>query len=120
MANDNGDSFAEYRRKRDREEIDKSFDAFEDDLTREEYGAAVNDLQEGLPLSAEGASVGFSNEKRKAAEVHSERSQRARASDESQRATLTTNYEEWESNPANFDFPGVDTPSDADISSLFD
>lgn len=120
MADDNGLSMREYRRDKIQKEIDDSFDAFEDDLERDEYAAAVDDFQRGLPMDAAGATTGFSNEKRKASEVHAERSAKARASDESQLATLTTNFREWKSDPSDFDFPGVDTPSDTDVTSLFD
>lgn len=120
MPRDTGYSFPEYRRDRDRKEIDKSFEAFEDDLTREEFGAATRAFQAEIPgpMNAAAASTEFSNQKRKAAKAHSERSKRARASDNSQLATLTTDFRTWESDPADYDFPGVDTPTDTGLSGL--
>jgi len=39
------------------------------------------------------------------------RSEEAVRMDEQKRAPVTTNYEKWKDNPARWDFPGVDTPT---------
>lgn len=46
----------------------------------------------------------------RATEFHRERSARARTVDEQRRATVTTNFEQWASDPRRWDFPGVDDP----------
>jgi hypothetical protein len=43
------------------------------------------------------------------AQIHSERSQTARVADESKDARLTTDKQQWASDPSGFDYPGVDT-----------
>lgn len=119
---ESGSGYSPAEAKRDSvvEGIDESFDAFEEDLSRAEYGSAVRDFASDTAgaMSGDSASVGFSNQKRKASDAHRERSRRARASDESQRATLTTDFETWAADPDEYDFPGVDTPDDSDLDSL--
>lgn len=43
------------------------------------------------------------------AEIHSERSYEAQIADEAKDATITTDEEQWASDPSDWDYPGVDT-----------
>lgn len=47
---------------------------------------------------------------KKAREMHSERSARAKDVDEQRRARVTTDFEKWSDAKGRFDYPGVDTP----------
>jgi len=49
-------------------------------------------------------------DRKKAFEAHRNRSPRAQSTDKRKRAPITTDFDVWESDPAAFDFPGVDTP----------
>jgi hypothetical protein len=67
-------------------------------------------------LGLEGGLQMFSDRLINAREAFSERTSQARASDRGKLAPLTVNYEKWRKNPSKWDFPGVDTPRDADLS----
>lgn len=47
-----------------------------------------------------------------ARETQEERSETAREVDEEKRAPITTKYPLWSENPSEYDFPGIDTPSE--------
>lgn len=115
------DEFAERRRKKRNQEVRESFDAFEDDLSFEEYEAASRDFlgDDLFETDPAGQTTAFSNEKRKASEFNQKRSQNARASDTGKLAPLTTSVKKWKSDPDGLDFPGVDTPADEDLTDLF-
>lgn len=117
---DDGYTFAEYRKDKQRKELDKSFDVFEDDLSREEYGAVIRDYKSTAPgpIGTDTATVNYSNDKRELREIHESRSERAQAADESQLATVTTDPTKWREDPDDFDFPGVDTPSGTDLTDI--
>lgn len=51
------------------------------------------------------------DEFQEARNTHDERSIRAQHFDEEKRARVTTDVDQWKSDPNSFDFPGVDTPS---------
>lgn len=51
----------------------------------------------------------FADELALAAAAHGERSPRAQTVDEQKSARLTRDYDTWASDPARFDFPGVDS-----------
>lgn len=50
------------------------------------------------------------SDRRQAYEEHQERSEAAREVDNRRRATVTTDFETWQSAPDQYDFPGIDTP----------
>lgn len=91
-----------------------AFDSLLDtDASEEEFLKATQGVQEREDInSATSASRRAAVNLNEVAEVHSERSRRSREMDERRRATLTTDPDEWESEPGRFDFPGVDTPDD--------
>jgi hypothetical protein len=114
--------FDDYRERQRKEEIDESFDAFDTGgLDREEFGIVVEELDDefGGALGAAGASTDFVNMQSEAMETHEARSERAQSADESQSAELTLSVDTWESDPASYDFPGVDTPDDMDFENDF-
>jgi len=109
--------FERKRREKRAQENRASFNAFEDNLSAEEFDAAANKIDEqfGGALGAENAGVQFSNQKRQAQEAHQSRSQEAKASDKGQLAPLTLNADRYEENPDHLDFPGVDTPPENNL-----
>lgn len=48
---------------------------------------------------------------KEAREFHDERSAYSQEQDEERRARITTDLEQWKSDPDSFDYPGVDTPN---------
>lgn len=85
----------------------------EADASEEDFLAATQGVQEREDInSATSASRKAAVDLNEVAEVHNERSRRSRMMDENRLATITTDPDEWRSDPANFDFPGIDTPAD--------
>jgi len=102
--------------KRQRRELAKYVGRPENSLlTREEKTEIARKEQSGQRERGERKGVGDfiveRSEQKKAFEQHQERSERARDVDNQRRATLTTNFGLWSSEPDDFDFPGVDTPN---------
>lgn len=52
----------------------------------------------------------FAN-KDKAEKIHSNRSKKARTTDESLRAPIPKSFDTWRKNPNRYDWPGIDTPT---------
>jgi len=51
------------------------------------------------------------SDRQKAFEFHQDRSEVAQRVDGNRRAKVTDDFEQWSSDPSQFDFPGIDTPS---------
>jgi len=89
----------------------------------EEQAEIARDAQRGLrsdPTGEDVVSVGRfdipEDTFEEATRVHADRSQTARAQDESSNAPMTTDLDKWSESPGRFDFPGIDTVGDPEVS----
>jgi hypothetical protein len=65
--------------------------------------------QEGVIEAEDNIGIGSRNYAR-ARKYHMQRSERARDVDNQRKAEVTSDYEEWRSDPSRHDYPGIDTP----------
>lgn len=118
-------AFPEVEARRRRKELEGDYATFIDPLqTRlslEEYGAAVERYREnkfggtGGLAAAFDASIAFANEEQEVQRIQDERSPTARRTDRSKKAPMVLSQSAWGADPRRRDFPGVDTPRDADL-----
>ncbi|PCR89431.1 hypothetical protein CP557_02095 [Natrinema ejinorense] len=98
-------------------------------LSFQEFSDRVDEQRERLPVDDEGAALSVlqgadssspverefettTDDLYNARQVHESRSERAQAIDESQKAPITTDFDEWADNPDELDFPGIDSTKD--------
>jgi hypothetical protein len=114
------DSFKQRQQKREDKELAESFTVAQESrgtrLSYSEYAAAARKQNDALGgVRGKYIGTGFYNSQQDAREVDQARSQEAQNADDGQLAPLTLNNNLYEENPGKYDYPGVDTPPEEDL-----
>jgi len=122
MANDRDETNRAIRRKKMRKRVRNEWDQSSLGLSLPGFAGAIKKFKNSLPgsaariVDARGASIELDKRYEQVLQAFGRRSKQSRATDKGKLAKLTLNPRKWERNPSRYDFPGVDTPEDADLS----